>query len=95
METFVCLVYIAVASFVVLAQPAVAQGSNITLPLAYPGQVLQGDGSRTCHSEEQLEIVRNEVDNAVLSLLDESKLLPKHSFVLEEYEHATKMHFEH
>ena len=36
MGTFVYLVYIAVASFVVLAQPTVAQGANTTLPLTYP-----------------------------------------------------------
>ena len=72
METFVYLVCIAVASFAVLAQPAVAQGANATLPLTYPGQVLQVDGSQTCPSKEQLEILRNEVDNATLSLLCES-----------------------
>ena len=53
METLVYLVCIAVASFAVLAQPAVAQGANTTLPLTYPGQVLQGDGSQICSSEEQ------------------------------------------
>ena len=38
METVVCLVCIAAASFAVLAQPAVAQGTNATLPLLiYPG----------------------------------------------------------
>ena len=72
MGTLVYLVCIAVASFTVLAQPAVAQGDNTTLPLTYPAQVLQGDGNRTCLSEEQLEIVRNEVENAILSLLGES-----------------------
>ena len=65
----ICIV---VASFAVLAQPAVAQGANTTLPLTYPGQVLQGDGRQTCPSEEQQERVRNEVDNATLSLLQES-----------------------
>ena len=45
----------------ILAQPAVAQGTNTTLPLTYPGRVLQGDGSQTCSSEEQREIVRKEV----------------------------------
>ena len=53
MATVVYLVCIAVASFAVLPSPAVAQGVNATLPLTYPGQVLQGDGSQTCHSEEQ------------------------------------------
>ena len=57
----ICIV---VASIAVLAQPAVAQGSNTTLPLTYPGQVLQGDGSQTCPSEAQQERMRNEVDNA-------------------------------
>ena len=69
MGTFVYLVCIAVASFTILAQPAVAQGANAQPPLTYPGQVLQGDGSQTCPSEEQREMVRNEVDNATLSLL--------------------------
>ena len=72
MGTFVYLVYIAVASFAVLAQPAVAQGTNTTLPLTYPGQVLQGGGSRTCLSEIHLEMVRNQVNSATLSLLRES-----------------------
>jgi len=72
METVVYLVCIAVASFTVLAQPAVAQGASTTFPLTYSGQLLQGDGSQTCPSEEQREIVRNEVDNATLSLLRES-----------------------
>ena len=61
------LVYliIAVASFAVLAQPAVAQGANTKLPLTYSGQVLQVAGSQTCPSERQLERVRNEVEVAV------------------------------
>ena len=63
---------VAVASFAVLAQPAVAQGANTTLPLIYPEQVLQGDGSQTCPSEEQQERVRNEIVNATMSLLQES-----------------------
>ena len=70
MGTFVYLVCIAVASFVV--QPTVAQGANTTLPLTYPGQVLQGDGTQTCPSEEQREIVKNEVKNATQKLLQES-----------------------
>ena len=69
MGTFVYLAFIAVASFVVLAQPTVAQGANTTLPLPYPGRVLQGDSSQSCHSKEEREMVRNEVDNATLSLL--------------------------
>ena len=56
MGTLIC---IALASFAVLAQPAAAQGTNTTLPLTYPGQVLQ-DGSQTCHSEAQRRITRNE-----------------------------------
>ena len=72
MDTCVYLICIAVASFAVLAQPAVAQGTNTTLPLTYSGQILQGDGSQTCHSEEQRERVRNEVDIATLRLLRES-----------------------
>ena len=40
------LIYIAVASFAVLAQPAVTQGAaNATLTLTYCDQVLQGNGS--------------------------------------------------
>ena len=76
MGTFVYLAFIAVAvavaSFVVLAQPAVAQGTNTTLPLTYPAQVLQGDGSQTCPSEERREILKDEIRNATCSLLDES-----------------------
>ena len=71
MGAFVNLICIAIASFAVQAQAAVAQGANTTLPLIYPGQVLQGDGSQTCPSEAQ-ERVRNEVDNVTLSLLRES-----------------------
>ena len=66
---FVC---IAVASFVLLAQPAVAQGVNTTLPLIYPGQVSQGDDNQTCPSEEQRGMLRNKVDNATLKLLRKS-----------------------
>jgi len=68
----VYLICIAVASFAVLAQPAVAQGANTTLPLTYPGQVLQGDGSQTCPSEAQRGITRNEVKNDTRRLLRES-----------------------
>ena len=63
---------IAVASFAVQAQPAVAQGTNTTFPLTYPGQILHGDGSQNCPSEAQREKTRNEVDNATLRLLQES-----------------------
>ena len=66
------LISITVASFAVLALPAVAQGTNTTLPLAYPGQVLQGDGSQTCPSETQRGIARNVVKNDTRILLRES-----------------------
>ena len=66
------LTCIAVASFAVLAQPAVAQGANTTLPLTYPGQILQGDGSQTCPSEAQRGIARNEVRNGTQRLLRET-----------------------
>ena len=69
------LICIAVAIFAVLAQPAVAQGANTTLPLTYPGQVLQGDGSQTCPSEAQRGIARNEVRNGTQRLLQESVVL--------------------
>ena len=72
MGTFIHLVCIAAAALAILAHPAVAQGTNTTLPLTYPGRVLQGDGSQTCPSEEQREIVRNEVKNATRSLLHDS-----------------------
>ena len=72
METVVYLVCIAVASFAILAQSAFAQEANTTFPLTYPGQVLQGDGSQTCPSEEQREIARREIKNATQSLLIET-----------------------
>ena len=71
MGVLVYFIFIAVASFAVLTQPAVAQGANSTLPLTYPGQVLQGDGSQTCPSEAQRERVRNQVKNATRDLLQE------------------------
>ena len=67
MGVLVYFICIAVASFAVLAQPAVAQGANSTL--TYPAQVLQGDGSQTCPSETQRERVRNQVKNATRDLL--------------------------
>ena len=70
MGTFVYC--IAVASFCVLAQPAVAQGANTTLPFTYRGRVLQGDATQSCPSEEERGRERNEVDSATLSLLRES-----------------------
>ena len=75
METVVYLVCIAVASFTVLAQPAIA-----TLPLTYPAQVLQGGGSQTCPSEEQREIARSEIKNATQSLLVETVIPLLQSF---------------
>ena len=72
MGTLVNLIFIAVASFAVLAQPAVSQGANTTLPLTYPGQVLQGDGSQTCPSEAQRGTERSEVRNGTQRLLQES-----------------------
>ena len=57
---------IAVAGFVILAQPAVAQAANTMLPLNYPA--LQGDGNQTCSSEE----LRNGVYDATRSLLQQS-----------------------
>ena len=72
MGNLLYLICIAVASFAVLAQPAVAQGANTTLPLTYPGQVLQGDGSQTCPSEAQRERGRNGVKNATRRLLQQS-----------------------
>ena len=71
MKALVHLVCITVASFA--AQGVVAQGANnTTLPLTYSGQVLQGDGSQTCPSEEHRKMLRKEVDNATQSLLRES-----------------------
>ena len=67
-----CFICIAVASFAVLAQPVVAQRANTTLPLTYPAQVLQGDGSQTCPSDEQRQTARNEIKNATRNLLRES-----------------------
>ena len=67
-----CFICIAVASFAVLAEPAVAQRANTTLPLTYPAQILQGDGSQTCPFDEQRQTARNEVKNATRSLLRES-----------------------
>ena len=69
METLINMICIAVASFAVLALPAVAQGVNT---LTYPGQVLQGGSNQTCPSEAQRERVRNEVDSATLRLLRET-----------------------
>ena len=72
MRIFVYLAFIAVASFVVLAQPGVAQGANTILPLTFPGRVLQGVDNQTCPSEEQLEIARNEIKTETHRLLRDS-----------------------
>ena len=74
METFVYLVCIAVASFTVIAQPAVAQRANANLPLTYRGRVLLSVDNQTCPSEEQLEIARSKVKTAAQRLLRESFL---------------------
>ena len=72
MGTFVYLVCIAVASFIILAQPAVARGASTTLPLTYPGRVLQGVDNQTCPSVEHLEMAKNEIKTAARSLLRDS-----------------------
>jgi len=52
MKVLAYLIYIAVASFAVLAKPAVAQGvPNATLTLTYCDQVLQGNGTQICTKE--------------------------------------------
>ena len=83
MGTFVYLVCIAVASFVVLAQPAVAQGSSTTPPLTYRGRVLQSVDNQTCPSEEHQEIARNEIKTATRRLLRDSIVpdLQRYTFV--------------
>ena len=72
MAALVCLVCMAVASFVVLAHPAVAQGASITPPLTYRSRVLQGVENQTCPSVEHQEIARNEIKTATRSLLRDS-----------------------
>jgi len=72
MEALSYLICIAVGSFAVLSQPAVAQGANTTLPLPYRAQVLQGDGSQTCPSETQRGMLRNIVRNDTQNLLRQS-----------------------
>ena len=78
MEIFIHLVCIAVASFAITAQPAVAQGASTTNSslLTYPGRVLRGVDNQTCPSEEQQEIGRNKVKTATRKLLRES-VIPK------------------
>ena len=65
-------IYVAVASFALLARPAVTKGANTTLPLTYPARVLQVAGNETCPSEEQQEILKNKIDNETLSIFRES-----------------------
>ena len=86
MRTFVYLVFIAVASFVVLAQPAVAQGASTTPPLTYRGRILQSVDNQTCPSEEHQAIARNEIKTAARTLLRESIVpdLQSYSFVCGE-----------
>ena len=74
MGTIVYLVCIAVASFAVLTQPAVAQGASAQPSLTYPGRVLQGVDNQTCPSDEQRDIARNKVKTATGRLLRESFL---------------------
>jgi len=69
MEAFIHLVCIAVASFAITAQPAVAQGAST---LTYRGRVLQGVNNQTCPSEEHREIARKEIKTAARSLLQDS-----------------------
>ena len=64
MGTLSVYIWIAVATFAVLAQPAVAQGT----PIVYPARILERDGSQTCSSGDQ-EQVRNEVKAESLTLL--------------------------
>ena len=79
MRALVCLI---IAVTTVLAQPAVAQGANTTLPLTYPGQVLQGYDNQTCPPEEWLERVRNEVESATRRLLRQSVVPMKVQWLL-------------
>ena len=74
MGTIVYLTCIAVASFAINAQPAVAQGASTTGPgpLTYPGPVLQSVDHQTCPSEEHREIARKEINTATRSLLQDS-----------------------
>ena len=72
MGTFVYRFYIAVASSAVLTQVGGAQGTNTTLPLTYPGRVLQESSSWTCPSEDQQGRLINEVKTAERRLLRES-----------------------
>ena len=66
METFIHLVCIAVASFVITAQLVVAQGASTTHPgtLTYHARVLQGVEDQTYPSEEHREIAKKEIKTA-------------------------------
>ena len=68
----VYLVFIAVASFVVLAHPAVAQVASTTPPLTYRGPILQSVDNQPCPSEEHQEIARKEIKTATRRLLRDS-----------------------
>ena len=72
MGTLLSLFCIAIASFVILAQPTASLEINITHPVTYRGQVLQGDGSQTCPSKANQERARNWVNIAVQNLLQKS-----------------------
>ena len=78
MRTLVAYVWIAVATFAVLVQPAVhVVGANTTLPIVYHAEILERDGSQSCSSEEQ-EQVRNEIKAESLRLL-QIQLAAEHS----------------
>ena len=64
MGTIIYLTCMALASVIILVQPAVAQVASTTLPLTYPAQVLQSVDNQTCPSEEHREIARNEIKTA-------------------------------
>ena len=64
MGTLSVYIWIAVATFAVLAQPAVAQET----PIVYPARILERDGSQTCSPGDQ-EHVRNEIKAESLTLL--------------------------
>ena len=81
MGTIVYLTCMAVTSFTILVQPAVAQGASTTFPLTYPAQVLQGVDNQTCPSEDQREIVRNNVKAATGRLLRESVIPNLQDFI--------------
>ena len=85
MGTFIYLICMAVASFAITAQPAVAQAEGASTtgpgPLTYPGQVMQGVDNQTCPSEKQQEIARNKVKIATRRLLRESVIPNLQEFI--------------